>query len=93
VSLEPSQSSTVAPDTEVLRRAALRASWARDRRVARRRLALRWFVWALWRYGLALLLVAAVAAAVGAWMLSISQPATGPAPHTSPTIPPNRQEP
>ncbi len=62
----------MSPDAEALRQAALRSSWARDQRVARRRLALRWLAWAFWRYGLAILLVVAVAASVVAWMLSIS---------------------
>jgi hypothetical protein len=63
----------MSPGAEALRQAALRASWARDRHVARRRVALRWLAWAFWRYGLALLLVLAVAAALVAWMRSTSQ--------------------
>ena len=61
------------PDAEALRQVALRASWTRDRRVARRRVALRWLAWAFWRYGLALLLVLAIAASLAWWVLSISQ--------------------
>lgn len=60
-------------DADALRQAALRSSWARDQRVARRRLALRWLAWAFWRYGIAILLVVAVAVSVVAWMRSISQ--------------------
>lgn len=61
------------PDPDALRQVALRASWTRDRRVARRRVALRWLAWAFWRYGLALLLVVAVAVSVVWWMQNISQ--------------------
>jgi hypothetical protein len=53
------------PSTEAIRQAALSASWARDRRVARRRLAWRWLLWAGWRIGLPLLL----ALALVAWLL------------------------
>ena len=48
------------PDVEGLRRAALQASWRRDRRVAQRRMAMRWAVWYALR-GLPLLAVAAAA--------------------------------
>lgn len=51
-------------DTNTLREAALRASWQRDQRVARRRLALRWALWWLWKYRLRLLAVCAALAAV-----------------------------
>ncbi len=37
-------------DTNTLREAALRASWRRDQSVARRRLAIRWTLWWLWKY-------------------------------------------
>lgn len=37
-------------DTNTLRQAALRASWVRDQRVARRRLAMRWALWWIWKY-------------------------------------------
>ena len=47
------------PDIDGLRRAALQASWRRDRRVARRRMAVRWAVWYAVR-GLPLVLIAAV---------------------------------
>lgn len=52
------------PGSEALRLAALQASWRRDRRVARRRIAWRWMVWYARRYlpwlvaALALLIVA-----------------------------------
>ncbi|MES2843278.1 MAG: hypothetical protein V4794_23625 [Pseudomonadota bacterium] len=46
------------PDSESLRQAALRASWERDHQVGRRRRWWRWTVWAFWRYGLPLLLLA-----------------------------------
>ncbi len=48
---------------------------ASDRRVARRRLALRWLVWAWWRIGLPVLLVLALAI----WLLGQVPPASLPA--------------
>jgi len=107
VPLDHSESRAVSPDAEALRQAALRASWARDRRVARRRLALRWLAWAFWRYGLALLLVLTLAASVAAWLFNFSQPSlhsprftvmpaqpgVGAAPAASPETPTIRQEP
>jgi hypothetical protein len=36
-------------DTNTLRQAALQTSWQRDQRVARRRLAVRWVLWWLWK--------------------------------------------
>lgn len=45
------------PDAEALRRAALQASWRRDRWVARRRVLLRWLLWATGRYLLPAMLV------------------------------------
>lgn len=45
------------PDTEAVRQAALRASWRRDRWVARRRLLGRWLLWLLRRYVLPIVLV------------------------------------
>lgn len=38
-------------DSNTLREAALRASWHRDHRVARRREAWRWMMFWLWKYG------------------------------------------
>lgn len=52
------------PSSEAIRRAALSASWARDHRVARRRLAVRWLLWAWWRIGLPLLLALGLATAL-----------------------------
>lgn len=94
-------------DAETLRMAALRASWTRDRRVARRRVALRWLAWAFWRYGLALLLVLAIAASLAWWMRGVSPtglrlprftlmpaaPGANVAPLPSPENPTIRQEP
>jgi hypothetical protein len=57
------------PNSDELRRVVLQASWARDRRVARRRLAARWVQWALWRYVLPALLVLGAAALVWSWLL------------------------
>lgn len=45
------------PDAEAVRQAALRASWRRDRWVARRRLLGRWLLWCLRRYVLPIVLV------------------------------------
>ena len=53
------------PDIDVLRRAALQASWRRDRRIARRRTAVRWALW----YGVRGLPLLMVAAAVAVWLL------------------------
>lgn len=52
------------PDAEALRRAALQASWRRDRWVARRRVWLRWLLWASGRY----LMPALVVVGLGAWL-------------------------
>jgi len=52
------------PDAEALRRAALEASWRRDRWVARRRVWMRWLVWVSARYLTPALLVFGV----GAWL-------------------------
>jgi hypothetical protein len=49
-------------DTNTLRQAALQNSWQRDQRVARRRLALRWVLWWLWKCRYYLLAVCAVLA-------------------------------
>ena len=52
------------PDAEALRRAALQASWQRDRWVARRRVWLRWLLWVSGRYLMPALLVFGL----GAWL-------------------------
>jgi hypothetical protein len=57
------------PDAQALRRTALHAAWRRDRRVGRRRVALRWLVWAFWRYGVPMAAVLALALAVWLWLL------------------------
>lgn len=57
------------PHSQALLQAALQASWKRDRRVGRRRLALRWVVWAFLRYGLPFLLLLAVATVVWFWLV------------------------
>lgn len=57
------------PDSDRLRREALQKSWQRDKEVSRRRLRMRWTVWALCRYGLPLLLVLATTMAVWIWGL------------------------
>ena len=53
------------PNIDVLRRAALQASWQRDRRIARRRTAVRWALW----YGVRGLPLLLAAAAVTVWVL------------------------
>lgn len=50
------------PDADRLRLAALQASWARGRWVARRRVALRWLVWIGTRYLMPALAISGVAA-------------------------------
>jgi hypothetical protein len=47
-------------DTNTLRQAALQTSWLRDQRVARRRLAIRWTLWWLWKCRYYLLAVCAI---------------------------------
>jgi hypothetical protein len=47
-------------DTNTLRQAALETSWLRDQRVARRRLAIRWTLWWLWKCRYYLLAVCAI---------------------------------
>lgn len=64
----PAAPATV-PDAQALRRAAFEASWQRDRRVGQRRVALRWLVWAFWRYGVPLVAVLALALAAWLWLL------------------------
>lgn len=64
----PAAPATV-PDAQALRRAALQTAWRRDRRVGRRRVALRWLVWAFWRYGVPMATVLALALAVWLWLL------------------------
>jgi hypothetical protein len=49
-------------DTNTLRQAALQNSWQRDQRVARRRLAMRWVLWWLWKCRYVLLALCAVLA-------------------------------
>ncbi len=73
------------PDIDGLRRAALQASWRRDRRVAQRRMAFRWIAWYALR-GLPLVLIAA---AVWFWVLpqlagSALAPANPPVQQASP---------
>jgi hypothetical protein len=65
----PTTQPDVSPNSDELRRVVLQASWARDRRVARRRLAARWVQWALWRYVLPAILVLGAAALVWSWLL------------------------
>lgn len=61
------------PDAEALRRAALQASWQRDRWVARRRVWLRWLLWASGRYVMPALLFFGV----GAWLWLAVLPGVG----------------
>ena len=48
---KPPDAPATVPDTSVLRSTALQASWRRDRWVGRRRVALRWVLFYLRRYG------------------------------------------
>lgn len=57
------------PDTNELRRAALQASWQRDRRVAQRRMAMRWALWYGARAVPVLVVAGAVAALVWLWVM------------------------
>ena len=60
------------PEGEAVRLSALRASWARDRGVARQRIALRWLAWFGRHYGLPTLGV--MVALVIAWRGVLSSP-------------------
>jgi hypothetical protein len=62
------------PEAEALRRAALQASWRRDRWVARRRVWLRWLLWVSGRYLMPALLVFGL----GAWLWLGVLPDIGP---------------
>ena len=57
------------PDTNELRRAALQASWQRDRHVAQRRMAMRWALWYSARAVPVLVVAGAVAAFVWLWVV------------------------
>lgn len=71
------------PNSDALRRAALEKSWQRDRRVGRRRVAWRWMLWLLWRFGLpAAAVMVLAAAAVWAWRTVGPTPAPTPAAST-----------
>lgn len=87
--------SAAVPDAEALRRAALQASWRRDRWVARRRVLLRWLLWITGRY----LMPAMLVFGLGAWLwlgvlpgmgnpldrlAQFLQPAASPAPAATP---------
>ena len=74
------------PDTNELRRAALQASWQRDRRVAQRRMAMRWALWYGARAVPVLVVAGAVAAFVWLWVMPrLSGTALNlAAPHTQP---------
>lgn len=90
------------PDAEALRRAALQASWQRGRWVARRRVALRWVLWAASRYLMPALAVFGVAAwlwlgvlpgwptpwqQLQLWAEGSSAPAVAPSPAAAPAEP------
>ena len=91
----PIPPSAPVPDAEALRRAALQASWRRDRWVARRRVWLRWLLWASGRY----LMPAMLVFGLGAWLWLGVLPGMGnpldrlaiylqPAANPAPTAPP-----
>ncbi len=65
-------------DTNTLRQAALQKSWQRDQRVARRRLAVRWVLWWVWKYRYNLLALCAVLVSV-VYLLYQFHPAWQPA--------------
>ena len=79
---KPPSSPHAVPDPESVRRAALAASWQRDRRIAHRRLAWRWALWFVRRYFLHILGVLILLLLAG-W-LQRSQPGVGPVNHASP---------
>lgn len=66
--LKPPTSPLPVPDAESVRRAALMASWQRDRRIAQRRLAWRWLLWCVGRYLLPALALL-VALLLAAWLI------------------------
>jgi hypothetical protein len=79
-------------DSNTLRQAALQRSWQRDQRVARRRLALRWLLWWLWKCRYVLLIVCAVVAYLVYRFETTDKPmassdlAQRPAPAVSPSV-------
>lgn len=75
--LSPAAGPAVLPSSDAVRRAALARSWQRDRRVGRRRLAWRWTLWGLWRYGPPVGAAALLAAAL--WLLLRPSPPADPA--------------
>ncbi|MEZ5663192.1 MAG: hypothetical protein R3E94_06625 [Burkholderiaceae bacterium] len=72
----PPDSPCPVPDSDAVRRAALAASWQRDRRIAQRRLTWRWALWYLHRYYLHALGVLAVLLALG-WLVFHGSPTAG----------------
>ena len=83
------------PDINGLRRTALQASWRRDRRVAQRRMAMRWAAW----YAIRGLPLMTIAAAVWLWVLptlneralaAANAPARQASPTSSATVAPGR---
>lgn len=62
------------PDTETLRQRALAASWKRDRGVGRRRIAWRWTLWALGRYVVPAVALAAAGFATWHWLVASPAP-------------------
>lgn len=60
-------------DTNTLREAALRASWQRDQRVSRRRLAVRWLLWSMWKYRFYIAALLACVLAFLYWSLQKSE--------------------
>jgi len=66
--LKPPSSPHPIPDFESVRRAALAASWRRDRRISQRRLAWRWALWYVGRYHLQILGILAALLLV-AWLM------------------------
>lgn len=82
------------PDAEALRLALLQASWRRGRWVARRRLALRWLLWATTRYLMPATLVFGLAAWLWLGVLpSVGNPWLQLAPWTGRSVQPERPTP
>lgn len=84
--LVPAEASHV-PSTDVLRVAALQASWKRDRAVGRRRVAWRWTLWYTRQWGPWVTGIAAVALAVVQWPVAHTLLTQWSSQRTAPTLP------
>ena len=75
------------PSTDVLRVAALQASWRRDRTVGRRRVVWRWTLWYTRRWGLLVLGIATTILAVVQWPVAQTLLTQVSWPRNNPTLP------